>query len=494
MIKYWISSDRIRESVYLPKYYDPKITRSLESLTSSHELLTINHLIEQGIISISVGDEIGKMAYGTGNIPFVRTSDISNWEIRTLPKQGVSEEIYAQYAPGQDVREGDILLVRDGTYLIGTNCFITKVDRRILFQSHLIKIRVLKRDKLAPELLFLLFNSSIVQQQFRSFQFTADVIDTMGRRFLEVILPIPRSEHAQKDLARKVAAALDKRVRGKALIKNAALLFEACLELDSIEPLESFLSSPIDDLLGTLKDDTIAAEFGGFTQFWRLSDQIKRMIFIPKYYDPATKRDLKLVTKSCDLHRLSSLRSSGQIAYQTGDEIGKMAYGTGSIPFIRTSDFSNWEIKHDTKQGISKENYDEYSEREDLQVNDILLVRDGTYLVGSSCLVTEEDKQSLYCGGLIRLRSCRPDELDPFLFLALLNSYLVKRQIRNRQFTRDVIDTLGNRIGEVQLPIPKSVALKRAIGDSVRAVVLDRIGARREINELSRAALETTIG
>ncbi|MEN8133097.1 MAG: hypothetical protein ABFS45_23550, partial [Pseudomonadota bacterium] len=52
--------------------------------------------------------------YGTGTIPFIRTSDFSNWEIKHDPKQGVSEEIYEQYAESQNVKEGDILLVRDG--------------------------------------------------------------------------------------------------------------------------------------------------------------------------------------------------------------------------------------------------------------------------------------------------------------------------------------------------------------------------------------------
>ena len=42
----------------------------------------------------STGIEIGKMAYGTGDIPFIRTSDISNWELKNDPKQNISEEIY----------------------------------------------------------------------------------------------------------------------------------------------------------------------------------------------------------------------------------------------------------------------------------------------------------------------------------------------------------------------------------------------------------------
>ena len=92
------------------------------------------------------------MAYGTGNIPFVRTSDITNWEIKTIPKQGVSEEIYQQYAGKEDVQAGDILLVRDGTYLIGTNCMVTQLDIPMVFQSHILKLRINDRKRIDPYL------------------------------------------------------------------------------------------------------------------------------------------------------------------------------------------------------------------------------------------------------------------------------------------------------------------------------------------------------
>ncbi len=121
-------------------------------------------------------------------IPFVRTSDITNWEIKTIPKQGVSEEIYQLYAEKEDVQSGDILLVRDGTYLIGTNCIVTQLDIPMIFQSHILKFRVVDKEKIDPYLLFLALNSSLVQRQIRTKQFTRDVIDTLGQRFKEVII------------------------------------------------------------------------------------------------------------------------------------------------------------------------------------------------------------------------------------------------------------------------------------------------------------------
>lgn len=106
--------------------------------------------------TISTGDEVGKLAYGTGQIPFIRTSDIANWEIKLDPKQGLSDDIYTKLAPKQDVQPYDILMVRDGTYLVGTCAMISPSETKIVYQSHLYKIRSNDHDRINPYLLLAL--------------------------------------------------------------------------------------------------------------------------------------------------------------------------------------------------------------------------------------------------------------------------------------------------------------------------------------------------
>jgi hypothetical protein len=231
MIVYRMSSSNVRNSIYIPKYYDPQLTAEIEALKVSHECFTVGELIKRKIVSVSSGDELGKSAYGTGDTPFVRTSDISNWEIKTAPKQGVSQQIYEEYADSQDICPGDILLVKDGTYLIGQNCFITSVDKEILYQSHIYKIRVEKPDTLPPELFFLALNSPLVQRQIRAIQFTADIIDTIGQRFFDVVIPIPKSKEVCQALTKRTREALDIRVRGKAFIKYCPRIIEEVWKL-----------------------------------------------------------------------------------------------------------------------------------------------------------------------------------------------------------------------------------------------------------------------
>jgi len=199
---YWLDTSEILNDILIPKYYEPEIEEALQALRDTHELVALGNLIDDDIISIATGDEVGKMAYGTGKIPFIRTSDISNWELKIDPKHGVSEAIYESLADKQDVQAGDIFLVRDGTYLIGTCCMVTESDLPILYQSHIYKLRVLN-DKLDKYLLLAILNSPIVKRQIRAKQFTQDIIDTLGRRVTEIILPIPKNSKEAQAIAQE---------------------------------------------------------------------------------------------------------------------------------------------------------------------------------------------------------------------------------------------------------------------------------------------------
>lgn len=490
MIHYWIPSQSIKDNIYIPKYYNPELAEAISNYSRTHRFVTIEQLTNEGVIAFSTGHEIGKAAYGTGDIPFVRTSDISNWEIKSTPKQGVSKEIYDKYATDQDVKVGDILFVRDGTYLIGNNCIVTLIDKEIIYQSHILKVRVLKTNELNPYILFLAFNNPWVQRQIRSFQFTADIIDTIGQRFNEITIPIPLDPHLKETLVMNCMHALETRMIGRAFIKHCPQMMEEVLKYGSEIVFSQYDESTIAKKIEKVTNRTVSSEFGQFTSFWIHSGDVKNSIYLPKYYDIGIKEELADLQTHADLYTIEQLIELNWLEYSTGDEIGKMEYGTGDIPFLRTSDFANWEIFHTPKQGISEEVYDKYSDKQDIRENDILLVRDGTYLVGASCIITEHDVKSLFCGGLFKIRMLN-DQLDPFLFLGLLNSYIVKRQIRTKQFTRDVIDTIGNRINEVVIPIPRSVSLRNAISQYIKNIVASRIQARNELSSLTKEILQT---
>jgi type I restriction enzyme M protein len=217
-----IQKIKLSSNILCPRYYDPQQEQDIDALYSTHDIYMFGDLVKNGILSISTGNEIGKLAYGTGVIPFIRTSDMSNWELKADPKHGVSEEIYNSLNSKQDVQAEDIFMVRDGTYLIGTCALVTEQDKKILYQSHIYKIRVNKNDvDINPYLLLALLSSSTVQKQIRSKQFTQDIIDSLGERINELVIPVPKKKKDRERITELVRSAIERRMEAKELSLEA---------------------------------------------------------------------------------------------------------------------------------------------------------------------------------------------------------------------------------------------------------------------------------
>lgn len=176
----------------VPRYYNDRGEESSweQDLTQGAHVTTLKELIRDGIISIKKGHEVGSYAYGTGNVPFVRTSDLSNLEISTDPTKAVSEQIYSEFARQQNLQIGDLLVVVDGRYRIGATALLTAHNARCVVQSHLRIISTLERNELDPYELLYALNLPSVRLRVRSLVFIQSTLGTLGARLLELRVPI----------------------------------------------------------------------------------------------------------------------------------------------------------------------------------------------------------------------------------------------------------------------------------------------------------------
>ena len=79
------------------------------------------------------------------------------------------------------------------------------------------------------------------------------------------------------------------------------------------------------------------------------------------------------------------------------------------------------------------------------------------------------------------VRCLKPGELDPYLLLWLLNSDAVKMQIPDLTFVQATLSTIGDRLSEVVLPIPRSAATRTVIARDMKSRVDGRAKMREEI-------------
>lgn len=140
--------------LWTPKFSYPLYNTTLALIKSKWKIVTLWE-----IATIKKWDEVWSGNYieylnkKDTDIPFIRTSDLVNYEIDPSPDNFVDEMIYSELK--QDNQEWDILFTKD--WKIGMTAFITKNDKCIL-AGWLIKLRlkqIAKKYNITSEYLFI---------------------------------------------------------------------------------------------------------------------------------------------------------------------------------------------------------------------------------------------------------------------------------------------------------------------------------------------------
>jgi len=83
-----------------------------------------------------------------------------------------------------------------------------------------------------------------------------------------------------------------------------------------------------------------------------------------------------------------------------------------------------------------------------------------------------------------RIRCLKAQQLHPYLLLYLLNTEIVQRQIRAKTFVQATISTLGNRIYEIVLPIPKDENVTEEIIEEVSEIIEMKVRTKRKMERI----------
>ena len=187
---------KMENGVMVPRYYDPRIVKKIQELEAGgkNKMISLRELSEQNKVVVSgVSASPESSEYDLhGNIRFIRTSDISGYELNEYTQKNVSEETWARYRHKQDMQINDILFVKDGDNKIGKTAILSDdKDIKILVQTHFKKIRAIDFN---PFLLLYLLNTDIVKKQIRQRVFNQSTLSTIGERIMELRLPVPIAE------------------------------------------------------------------------------------------------------------------------------------------------------------------------------------------------------------------------------------------------------------------------------------------------------------
>jgi len=181
--------------VLVPRYYRGVMTSP--ALPAGCRGVRLGDLVDTGVVLAWDGHGSPKGEHkGTGPVPYIRVSDIVNWELYRNPVSGIPEHVYNKMIDGKPKPEKeDIIFVRRGSYRIGTVAMASPRDTDVVLTRELLTIRVTpdNSEGITPYYLLGMLSSSIVQQQIQSYVFMDTTLPNIADRWKHLTVPVHNS-------------------------------------------------------------------------------------------------------------------------------------------------------------------------------------------------------------------------------------------------------------------------------------------------------------
>lgn len=212
---------QIEQNALVPAYYLSKRDQGV-NIPAGRTGITLGQLVEEGVITCWDGHgSPPAAAKGQGTIPYIRVKDIVNWEMYRNPVSMVPVETFQKMTKNKTLpQEGDIIMVRRGSYRIGTVAMASSRDKNVLLTRELLTLRVKDPQNkygITPFYLLALLSSEFVQAQMSGHVFTDTTLPNIADRWRDLVLAV----HDDTDEVTQVSGQMENIIRLKWEAQNA---------------------------------------------------------------------------------------------------------------------------------------------------------------------------------------------------------------------------------------------------------------------------------
>lgn len=191
---FYIDSSDLDPDILVPRYY--RILQNPIQVPADCIPISLQQLLDEKIIEVWSGHgSPPSHEKGMGNIPYIRVSDIVNWEMYRNPVTGIPDSVYLKILrkKGKKPEAGDVIYVKRGSYRIGTVAMASPRDERVLLTTELLTFRIIKKQNkygITPFYLLALLSSQLVQDQYYYYTFIETTLPNISERWKKLVLPI----------------------------------------------------------------------------------------------------------------------------------------------------------------------------------------------------------------------------------------------------------------------------------------------------------------
>lgn len=247
-----------------------------------------------------------------------------------------------------------------------------------------------------------------------------------------------------------------------------------------------------DDTITIRKELAFPSDKNNQNVFILKAQDIKNDIYVPRYYWQKQIQAILAQAKNegYDPLPIQLLLDKKILVTYPGHGSPPGAYkGRGEIPYIRVADIVNWELYKNPTARLPREIYIKIKGKHgiDLQPEDIIFVRRGSYRIGTVAMVSPFDIEVLLTAELVVMRVINSDNeygIDPYYLIYLLSHHLTQQQLPQKILIDTTLPNISNRWEELYLPILEDKIATRKISQRIKSAFQSKWKAQEEIAKL----------
>lgn len=197
----FIPYDSVTMRAAVPIYYDRRFDESFHEAMETERFngftsMTIGELLSEGLIEIQNGHGSPSADQRVGEVPYIKVSDLRAGLVNINPTNRVPYKVAQKFWKGgkPDVRAFDLLCPERTSKNIGDFCVLMPGQEQVLLTKEIIVMRPGVEANFDSFYLLWAMTLKIVRDQWRRIIFMQTNREDVGKRYLEISVPIPLSK------------------------------------------------------------------------------------------------------------------------------------------------------------------------------------------------------------------------------------------------------------------------------------------------------------
>lgn len=192
----------------VPVYYDHRFRDSFfkamaEPRFSGFSTASIGELIDRGLITVRGGHGSPSQDERIGDVPYIKVSDLRAGLVNINPTNRIPLSVAEKFwgGPESGLRAFDLLCPERTSKNIGDFCMLLPGQERVVTTKEVIVLRPGDAADFDPFYLLWAMSLKVVRDQWRRIIFMQTNREDVGKRYLEVLVPVPPSRDRAEEIS-----------------------------------------------------------------------------------------------------------------------------------------------------------------------------------------------------------------------------------------------------------------------------------------------------